>query len=384
MAKDYLKYQKSQPVRNNEQQKNSYNIKNPFRNNPDDVRIMNIPIHKIVEFRGKSPFDSYIGTEKFNTLVRDIAENGIVTPILVRELEDGNYENIAGSHRLAAAEHLHLATVPAYIFPVSTSDNKAMMIHINTNILNGRDELSFIEKVNAMVEYEKTLENQRGMRSDRKEDGEKFDRYQQLADVFNIGNKTTAIQYLKAGREMPEEILRLVAKQFVPFSVAYKIMLQDVPFRDELYEYLRHGNKLTTKSLESLINEYRTRDKESVPKTISEPVQRVEESVSTVSTEENQFEGFQTMTEFDLNEVAGQEDLIEEKNADNDVVPQRKESLLKVDDFEAIINTGKRKKTITLKIEKDLIPGRFLNMDDKRKSDLIIALLKEWEKNYYS
>ncbi len=387
MAKDYSKYQKSQPARNNEQRKNSYNIKTPFRSNPDDAKIMNIPIHKIVEFREKSPFDSYIGTEKFNTLVRDIEENGIITPISVRELEDGNYENLAGSHRLAAAEYLHLATVPAFVYPVNTSDNKAMMIHINTNILNGRDELSFIEKVNAMVEYEKTLENQRGLRSDRKENGEKFDRYQQLADVFNIGNKTTAIQYLKAGKEMPEEILRLVAKQFVPFSVAYKIMIQDVPFRDELYEYLRRGNKLTTKSLESLINEYKNRDKEGISETVSEPVQHVEAGTTTVSAEEDKFEGFQTMDEFDLNEVAGHEDLIEEKIGSNDVVSQKKEPLLKVSDFESIINTSntrKRKKTITLKIEKDLIPGRFLNMDDERKSDLIVTLLREWEKKYYN
>ena len=164
-------------------------------------------------------------------------------------------------------------------------------------------------------------------------------------------------------------------------------MIQDVPFRDELYEYLRRGNKLTTKSLESLINEYKNRDKEGISETVSEPVQHVEAGTTTVSAEEDKFEGFQTMDEFDLNEVAGHEDLIEEKIGSNDVVSQKKEPLLKVSDFESIINTSntrKRKKTITLKIEKDLIPGRFLNMDDERKSDLIVTLLREWEKKYYN
>ena len=381
--KDYSKYQKLQPARN-ENQNHSYNIKNPFRSNPDEARVMNIPIHKIVGFKGKSPFESYIGTEKFNTLVRDIEENGIVTPISVRELEDGNYENLAGSHRLAAAEYLHLATVPALVYPVDTSDNKAMKIHINTNILNGRDELSLIEKVHAMVEYEKTLENQRGLRSDRKENGEKFDRYQQLADVFGIGNKMTAIQYVKAGKEMPEDILQLVSAQSVPFSVAYKIMVQDAPFRDELYEYLRRGNKLTIKSLESLINEYKNRDK-NASEAVLKPVQQPETPAAVAPAEENEFEGFQTMAEFNLSEVAGQDDRLEENIISQDTVSSEpeKEPLLKVGDFETIINKGKRKKTVTFKVERDLVPGRVLNMDDEKKSALIVTLLREWERKYY-
>lgn len=384
MAKDYSKYQKSQPTRSSEQRINSYNIKSPFRSNPDDTKIMNIPTHKIIGFREKSPFNSYIGTEKFNILVRDIAENGIITPISVRELEDGNYENLAGSHRLAAAEYLHLATVPAYVYPINTSDNKAMMIHINTNILNGRDELRFIEKVHAMVEYEKTLENQQGMRSDRKENGEKFDRYQQLADVFHIGNKTTAIQYLKVGKEMPEDILNLIDNQFVPFSVAYKILIQDAPFRDELYEYLRRGNKLTSKALESLINENKSRNKESMAEAGSDhSLQRTEGSVAAATPEENAFNGFLTMDEFSQQELGNQEDTPAENSGSVVPVSKNKEPLLKASDFESIINTGKQKKTITLKVAKDLVPGRFLNMDEERRSALIVTLLQKWEEDYY-
>ena len=84
------------------------------------------------------------------------------------------------------------------------TDDKAMLVHLNTNLLNGRDTLSFYETVKAMIAYDSTLENLRGQRTDRQDNGEKFDRYLQLAEVFKIGNKTTAVQYLKAGKELPE------------------------------------------------------------------------------------------------------------------------------------------------------------------------------------
>ena len=115
--------------------------------------------------------------------------SGILTPIIVRARENGTYEILGGEHRTKAAKKINLATVPAVVYPVDTTDNKAMLIHINTNILNGRDELYFLEKVHAMVEYEASLEKQQGTRTDKKEKAEKFDRYQQLADVFHIGNK---------------------------------------------------------------------------------------------------------------------------------------------------------------------------------------------------
>ena len=79
MAKDFTKYRKEQPTRENGAKRNidMYNIGSPYRRNTDETRLDNVEINKLVPFQGKTPFDDYIGTEKFETLVRDIEENGV-------------------------------------------------------------------------------------------------------------------------------------------------------------------------------------------------------------------------------------------------------------------------------------------------------------------
>lgn len=292
--KDYSKFKKSLPHNNStgKSKLDAYDINLPFRGNTDGIEVRNIATHLLVPFQGTTPFESYAGTEKFETLVRDIEENGILTPIIVRAKENGSYEILGGDHRTKAAKKLNLATVPAIVYPVDTSDNKAMLIHINTNILNGRDELSFLEKVHAMVEYEASLEKQQGTRTDKKDKAEKFDRYQQLADVFHIGNKTTAIQYVKAGKEMPVDILEMINAGETTFSAAYKILTQqDDSFREELYTYLRNGNKLSIRMIDDLAAEFQARTKETEEQ--PEPV------VTKQPAEESPYSGFQPITEFD-------------------------------------------------------------------------------------
>lgn len=227
-----------------------YNIGVPYRFN--DMSINEVAVHDLVTFQGNTPFQDYTGTEKFDTLVREIDENGILTPVILRTLPNGKYEILAGYHRCEAAKYLHHASVPAIVYPVDLSDAKAMMIHLSTNLLNGRDQMSLYETIRAMVEYEQTLDYLRGQRHDLHA-GEKYDRYQQLAEVFKIGNKTTAVQYLKAGKEMPDDILHMVSNGMLAFSVAYKILQQEPILQEELYEYCRKGKKLTAKKLEKLI-----------------------------------------------------------------------------------------------------------------------------------
>lgn len=388
MAKDYTKYQKTQPEKSSDSGRRSsaFNIKAPFRSNPDGTESRDIQIHKVVNFKGKSPFNDYIGTERFETLVRDIDENGVLTPIIVRAMADGNYEILAGHHRTAAAKYLHLATIPAIVYPIDTSDDKAMLIHINTNILNGRDQLRFIEKVQAMVAYESTLEKQQGLRSDRKSNSEKFDRYQHLAEVFHIGNKTTAIQYVKAGKEMPQDILLLIDSQSVPFSVAYKILTQDNSmFKEELFDYLRQGKKLTLPMLEKLILEYKERSRKGTSQESEKPEENKPAEENAVPAAENAYDGFQTMDEFDVTSAPSQGDSFDEKEVPNRGVPAKKsekEPLLKASEFDNIIDKGKKKKVVNLKVEKTLIPSRFLALDDEKKSDIIISLLRDWDQSF--
>ena len=62
----------------------------------------------------------YFDEETLVSLSRSITEIGVIQPIVVRELEDGQYELIAGERRWRAAKRANLSAIPAII---RTSDD---------------------------------------------------------------------------------------------------------------------------------------------------------------------------------------------------------------------------------------------------------------------
>ena len=57
------------------------------------------------------PFKLYTG-KKLDDMVESIKENGIMTPLIVRRLEDGNFEILSGHNRFNSAKLVGLETVP--------------------------------------------------------------------------------------------------------------------------------------------------------------------------------------------------------------------------------------------------------------------------------
>ena len=81
--------------------------------------------------------------KKLEELTASIKENGIIQPLTVRELEEGNFELIAGERRLRAAKNAGLETVPVYILSVD-ADVEMMEYALVENIQ--RVDLKPIEK----------------------------------------------------------------------------------------------------------------------------------------------------------------------------------------------------------------------------------------------
>lgn len=61
-----------------------------------------------------NPFKVQMDAE-MEQLIESIAENGVITPIIAREAENGKYEIISGHRRKFACEYLGLQTVPALL-----------------------------------------------------------------------------------------------------------------------------------------------------------------------------------------------------------------------------------------------------------------------------
>lgn len=80
---------------------------------PDEARIWQVPIHKIVQNK-KQPrkvFDS----EALKELAASIKEKGVLQPIVARKMEDDLFEIIAGERRWRASQQAGLQEVPVIL-----------------------------------------------------------------------------------------------------------------------------------------------------------------------------------------------------------------------------------------------------------------------------
>lgn len=92
---------------------------------------VNIPVEKIRPFEGH-PY-KVLDNDEMNNLIDSIQQKGVISPIVVRPLEntDDEYEIISGHRRLRASVKAGLETVPALIYAVSRDEAAVMLVDSN-------------------------------------------------------------------------------------------------------------------------------------------------------------------------------------------------------------------------------------------------------------
>ncbi|BBC27088.1 ParB/RepB/Spo0J family partition protein [Pseudanabaena sp. ABRG5-3] len=90
----------------------------------------------------------YFDQQKMQQLVQSIQEHGILEPLLVRPLLNGQYELIAGERRFRAAQILGLDSVP--IISKDVTDKEAIQIALVENLQ--REDLNPVEETEAILE----------------------------------------------------------------------------------------------------------------------------------------------------------------------------------------------------------------------------------------
>ncbi|MCY7275551.1 MAG: ParB/RepB/Spo0J family partition protein [Phormidesmis sp. CAN_BIN44] len=90
----------------------------------------------------------YFDPDKMAKLVASVKEHGILEPVLVRPLGDGNYELIAGERRLRAAREVGLTEIP--IVSREFSDQEALQVALIENLQ--RDDLNPVEETEAVLD----------------------------------------------------------------------------------------------------------------------------------------------------------------------------------------------------------------------------------------
>ena len=114
---------------------------------------------KTIAISNLHPFEGHpykvIDNEEMEALTESILQNGIVSPLIVRPLEntDSEYEVISGNRRLYAAQKAGLTEVPALIYSIDRDAAAILLVDSNLHrehILPSEKAFAYKMKLEAM------------------------------------------------------------------------------------------------------------------------------------------------------------------------------------------------------------------------------------------
>ena len=121
------------------------------------IQAMQLPVEKLRPFEGH-PFQVKDDAE-MDQLVFSILTQGLLTPISVRPIENGEYEVISGHRRLHACKKAGIETVPALIYSLNRDAATIAMVDSNLHrekILPSEKAFAYKLKLDAIKHQGKT------------------------------------------------------------------------------------------------------------------------------------------------------------------------------------------------------------------------------------
>ena len=111
----------------------------------EDGKLQQLPVELLQ--RGKYQPRRDFNTDSLQELADSIASQGLIQPIVVRALDQGNYEIIAGERRWRAAQLAGIDEVPAIVREISDQATIAMALIENIQ----REDLNPVEESQALI-----------------------------------------------------------------------------------------------------------------------------------------------------------------------------------------------------------------------------------------
>jgi len=199
--------------------------------------MTNISINKLHEFKDH-PYQ-VLDNDEMNSLIESVQQQGIMTPLIVRPLENttDEYEIISGHRRFRAAQKAGLLEVPAFIRPVSRDEAAVMLVDSNLH----REHLLPSEKAFA---YKLKMEaiNRQGNRSDltSSQVATKFDSATEIGKQSNE-SRDTVYRYIRLTNLIPE-LLELMDEGKIAFSVGVELSYLSPEIQRNLYTVIERDD----------------------------------------------------------------------------------------------------------------------------------------------
>ena len=176
-----------------------------------ETRAEYLPIQRLRPFEGH-PF-KVTDNEEMDQLVWSVLTQGLLTPLVVRPLENGEYEVISGHRRLHACKKAGIETVPALIYEIDRDAAAIALVDSNLHrekILPSEKAFAYKLKLEAM--------SRQGRRTDLTSDqvGRKLESAEMIA-MESEDSKTQIRRYIRLTHLRPE-LLQKVDEGQIAFT----------------------------------------------------------------------------------------------------------------------------------------------------------------------
>ena len=191
---------------------------------------VNIPVEKLRPFEGH-PF-KVKDDEEMNTLIESVQTQGILSPLIVRPIENTDeYEVISGHRRLHAAVKAGIREVPALIYALDRDSAAIAVVDSNLHrehILPSEKAFAYKMKLDAM--------SRQGFRSDLTSD--QVGRKLETADIIaqqSDDSKTQVRRYIRLTNLIPE-LLEFMDEGKMALSVGVELSYLDDQLQYDVLE----------------------------------------------------------------------------------------------------------------------------------------------------
>jgi ParB family chromosome partitioning protein len=220
-----------------------------------NVELQNLPIEQL--HPGKYQPRKDMSAEALDYLANSIKSQGIIQPIIVRQVSDHSYEIIAGERRWRAAQIAELDTVPCIIKHVP--DEAAVAIALIENIqredLNAMEEAIALERL--LIEFELT--------------------HQEVADA--VGKSRTTVTNLLRLNNLNSEVKTLLEHGDIEMGHARALLALDNDIQSSTARIVV-AKELNVRETEALIKKVQQPSKEVEEKPVDPNTKALEQNLS--------------------------------------------------------------------------------------------------------
>ena len=221
-------------------------------------KIVMLSQSELIDFED-NPFN-VIFDDKMNELIESIKENGVLTPVIVRRIDNGNYEILSGQRRVAACRLLNIDLIPAIVKDISYDDAAILLVDSNLQ----REELLFSEKAFAYKLKLDAMKSQ-GKRNDltSAQFGPKLKQSREVLAEQAGESKSQISRYIRL-TELVYKLLDMVDAKIMSFNVGVELSylgvkeqmyIADILEYDEIMLSLSQAQEIRKQSLNGKISE---------------------------------------------------------------------------------------------------------------------------------